>query len=65
MPFRPHLTMGALPSSKPCSEAREALPPRSDTVLPTRGPEGLEPSRHGCCQAHTMDPSDTHLGPRP
>jgi hypothetical protein len=44
--------MGALPSSKPCSEAREALPPRSDTVLPTRGPEGLEPSRHGCCQAH-------------
>jgi len=52
-------------SVEPSSRAREALPPRSDMDLPTRGPEGLEPSCHGCCQAHTMGPSDSHLGPLP
>src|ERR1700690_3240244 len=41
-PFRLRHTFSSLP-------AREALPPRSDTTLLIRAPEGLEPSRSTRC----------------
>src|ERR1700683_1990784 len=44
--------------------AREALPPRSDTTLLIRAPEGLEPSRSTRCSAPTTTRYVT-LGPMP
>ena len=41
--------------------AREALPPRSDTALLIRAPEGLQPSRSTRCSAHTTPMFDSSL----
>src|SRR5580658_2568469 len=44
--------------------AREALPPRSDTTLLIRAPEGLEPSRSTRCSAHTTShPTNRVISP--
>ncbi len=45
--------------------AREALPPRLDTTLLIRAPEGLEPSRSTRCSAHTMPSADFYSAVRP
>ena len=59
--FRLRARLGfSIPSSLP---AREALPPRSDTALLIRAPEGLQPSRSTRCSAHTMGLSDSRPGP--
>ena len=61
--FRLRARLGfSIPSSLP---AREALPPRLDTALLIRAPEGLEPSRSTRCSAHNMPSADFCSAVRP